>query len=75
MRYFTNVGQDRGPLLHGTVPGAIGVIEDPDKPMPIGMALRVGRDDAGRALWTLSIDGEDLPGRWVVIDREFQPAQ
>ena len=75
MRYFTNVGQDRGPLLHGTVPGAIGVIEDPDKPMPIGMALRVGRDDAGRALWTLSIDGEDLPGRWVVIDREFHPAE
>jgi hypothetical protein len=75
VRYFTNVGQDRGPLLHGTVPGAIGVIEDPDKPMPIGMALRVGRDDAGRALWTLSIDGEDLPGRWVVIDREFHPAE
>ena len=75
MRYFTNVGQDRGPLLHGTVPGAIGVLEDLDKSMPIGMALRVGRDDAGRALWTLSVDGDDLPGRWVVVDREFQPAQ
>ena len=75
MRYFTNVGQDRGPLLHGTVPGAIGVIEDPDKPMPIGMALRVGRDDAGRALWALTIDGEDLPGRWVVVDREFRMAR
>ena len=73
MRYFTNAGPDRGPLLYGTVPGAIGVLEDLDKSMPIGMALRVGRDDAGRALWTLSIDGEDLPGRWVVIDREFQP--
>ena len=75
MRYFTNVGPDRGPLLYGTVPGAIGVLEDLDKSMPIGMALCVGRDDVGRALWTLSIDGEDLPGRWVVVDREFQPAE
>jgi hypothetical protein len=75
VRYFTNVGPDRGPLLHGTVPGAIGVIEDLDKSMPIGMALRVGRDDAGRALWTLSIDGDDLPGRWVVVDREFRPTE
>jgi hypothetical protein len=43
--------------------------------MPIGMALRVGRDDTGCALWALTIDGEDLPGRWVVIDREFHSAQ
>ena len=75
MRYFTNVGPDRGPVLSGAVPGAIGVLEDLDKPMLVGMALRAGRDDAGRALWTLSIDGEDLPGRWVVIDREFHPAE
>ena len=76
MRYFTNVGPERGPVVYGTVPGAIGVLEALDKPMPIGMALRVGRDDASRALWTLSVDGnEDLPGRWVVVDREFQPAE
>ena len=75
MRYFTNVGPERGPVVYRTVPAAIGVLEALDKPMPIGMALRVGRDDAGRALWTLSIDGEDLPGRWVVVDREFQPAE
>jgi hypothetical protein len=36
------------------------------------MALCVGVDAAGRALWTLSIDA-DLPGRWIVIDREFHP--
>jgi hypothetical protein len=75
VRYFTNVGQDRGPLLHGTVPGAIGVIEDLDQPMPVGMALRVGVDAAGRALWALTIDGDDLPGRWVVVDREFKLAE
>ena len=75
MRYFANAGPDRGPLLSGTVPGAIGVLEDPDKPMPIGMALAVGVDAAGRAVWALTIDGDDLPRRWVVIDREFQPVQ
>jgi hypothetical protein len=75
VRYFTNVGPDRGPVLSGTVPGAIGVLEDLDKPMPVGMALRVGADAAGRALWALTIDGDDLPGRWVVVDREFHPAE
>jgi hypothetical protein len=62
-------------MLYGTVPGAIGILKDLDKSMPIGMALRVGRDDAGRALWAPTVDGEDLPGRWVVVDREFQPAE
>jgi len=74
VRYFTNVGPERGPVVYGTVPGAIGVLEDLDKSMPIGMALRVGRNDAGCALWALTVDGDDLPGRWVVVDREFQPA-
>ena len=73
MRYFTNVGPERGPVVYGTVPGAIGVLEALDKPMPIGMALAVGVDAAGRAVWALTIDGDDLPGRWVVVDREFQP--
>ena len=74
MRYFTNAGPERGPLRYGAVPGAIGVLAALDKSMPVGMALRVGADAWCRALWTLSIDGEDLPGRWVVVDREFQPA-
>jgi hypothetical protein len=75
VRYFTDVGPDRGPLLYGTVPGAISVLEALDKPMPIGMALAVGVDAAGCALWALTVAGDDLPGRWVVVDREFHPAQ
>jgi hypothetical protein len=73
VRYFTNAGPDRGPLRYGTVPGAIGVLEALDKPMPIGMALHAGRDAAGRAVWTLSVADADVPGRWVVVDREFRP--
>ena len=75
MRYFTDAGPFRGPLLHRIWPDAIGVIEDLEKPIPVGMTLCVGRDDAGRALWALTVDSDDVPGRWVVIDREFQPAR
>jgi hypothetical protein len=42
--------------------------------MPVGLALRVGVDAAGRSVWELVIDDVLVPGRWVVIDREFQPA-
>jgi hypothetical protein len=75
VRYFANVGPDRGPLLYGTVPGAIGVLEALDQPMPVGLAVRVGRDTAGCALWELVVHDAVVPGRWVVIDREFHPVQ
>jgi len=52
VRYFANAGPSRGPLLSGAAPGAIGVLEALDQPMPIGMALAVGRDAAGLAVWT-----------------------
>ena len=74
MRYFTNVGPERGPVVYGTVPGAIGVLEALDKPMPIGQALCVGVDAAGLAVWELVVHDAVVPGRWVVIDREFHPA-
>jgi hypothetical protein len=74
MRYFTSFGPQSGALLYSAAFGAIAVLEALDQPMPIGMALCVSVDAAGRALWTLSIDADDLPGRWVVVDREFHPA-
>jgi hypothetical protein len=75
VRYFCNVGPVRGPLRYGAVPDAISVLAALDRPMPLGMALCVGVDAAGRALWALTIAGDDLPSRWIVIDREFQPAE
>jgi hypothetical protein len=57
------------------VPKAIRVLEDLDRPIGIGLALRVGVDAAGSALWELVIDDVLVPGRWVVVDREFQPAE
>ena len=75
MRYFTNAGPERGPLRYDAVPGAIGVLEVLDRPIGIGLALRVGVDATGSALWELVIDDALVPGRWVAVDREFQPAQ
>ena len=75
MRYFTNVGPDRGPVLAGTVPGAIDVLEAPDQPIPVGLALRAGRDAAGIAVWRLVVHNATVPGRWIVVDREFRPVR
>jgi hypothetical protein len=43
--------------------------------MSIGVAISVGRDDAGRTLWELVVHDAIVPGRWVVVDREFHPAR
>jgi len=32
-------------------------------------------DENGLAVWTLRIGKEEIPGRWIIVDREFQPAQ
>jgi hypothetical protein len=75
MRYHVNVGPERGPIMCHDTPGAIGVMEGPNRKMPVGMAMRTGWDAAGRALWRLVMHGEAVPGCWLVIDREFRPAQ
>jgi hypothetical protein len=74
MPYFANISQ-RGPVKYRDVPGSIGVLETPDNPMPIGQAHCKTWDDQGRAVWVLSIGGHQVAGRWVIIDREFRPAE
>jgi hypothetical protein len=74
MSYHTDAGPVCGPFLHREVVGAIGVHESPaGSATPIGRALCLGWDDAGVAVWELVVEGADLAGRWVVIDREFRP--
>jgi hypothetical protein len=75
VRYFANFGPQYGEFLYSPAIAGIGVIEALDKPRSIGAAMCGGRDARGRAVWTLSVHGEDGPGRWVVIDREFHPKQ
>jgi hypothetical protein len=71
MEYFTNASVS-GPVRYGQLPGSIGVLEALDKPMPIGMAFASGRTEGGLPVWRLTVDGDDVPGRWVIVDREFR---
>ena len=77
--YFTNIGPARGPILNRdfSLLGAIGVLAARGNHSPIGMALPTGWDEEGRILWRLTQrKGKvELPGLWVVVDREFRPAQ
>jgi hypothetical protein len=73
MRYFANIGNAKGSVKYRDVIGAIGVLESRDNHMPIGMAFCKTWDENGLAVWVLTIGGREIPGRWVIIDREFKP--
>jgi hypothetical protein len=76
MTYFTNVGPASGSLRHYAAPGAIDALESRDGSARVGTALSVGNDASGATLWRLTVQGTELPGTWVVVDREFvRPAQ
>jgi hypothetical protein len=74
MAYYTNLGPLSGPLLASAGYFAIGVVSAPQTRTPIGTALVTGQDRDGRALWRLAIDNVELPGLWIVVDRQFRPA-
>jgi hypothetical protein len=74
MSDFANIGPRPGPILGRHRLAAIGVLEAPDDRMPVGMALAIGRADDEVEVWELTVRGAELPGRWVVVDREFRPA-
>ena len=73
-RYFAHISQ-KGKIRYGEVPGSIGVLEALDKFMPIGEASCRTHDENGLAVWTLRIGKEEIPGRWMIVDREFRPVQ
>jgi hypothetical protein len=74
VRYFAHITA-AGPVRSGQFPFAIGVLESPDKPMPIGMAFGVGRTESGLELWQLVVNGADAPGRFVIVNREFRQVE
>ena len=69
--YFANVGPLRGPVRYATVPGAVGVLEAPDNPVPVGIASLTNRvlphlfpsadEDVFRATLERAIDIERPP--------------
>ena len=72
--YFAHISL-KGPVKYGQVPGSISVHDSLDDPMPIGIASCCGWGVDGLAVWTLRVGRQEIPGRWVIIDREFKPAQ
>ncbi len=72
--FFAHISH-KGKIRYGDVPGSIGVLEAPDKLMPIGEAHCLTWDENGLAVWTIRISKQVIPGRWVFVDREFKPVQ
>jgi hypothetical protein len=70
--YYASLGPPRGPLIHNEALLALRVTRTWHGGGTIGEAICVGRDAAGVALWVLTVGTVELPGRWVVIDREFR---
>jgi hypothetical protein len=73
MSYFANAGPKTGPILWRDDYEAIGVLEARADHMLIGTALLAGWGSGGAALWRLIVDDVELPGRWIVVGREFRP--
>jgi hypothetical protein len=66
-RYYAHISA-AGPVRYGQLPGSIGVLDSPDHPMPVGTAFEVGQSEGGLAVWCLTVEGADMPGRWVIVD-------
>jgi hypothetical protein len=74
MSYFANFGPRSGPIKGRHRLVAIGVLQAPDDLTWIGVALAIGRADDEVEVWQVTVRGVELPGLWVVVDREFHPA-
>jgi hypothetical protein len=70
--YYTNL-LVRGAIKHKIVSHPVGVIDSLLGGLPIGVATCVGNDENGLALWILAVNGDRIPGSWVIVDREFRP--
>jgi hypothetical protein len=75
MWYYSSAGPALGLLMFAAVRTPIGILEAPKDAVPVGTAICVGSDAAGMAVWHLTIRGAELPGRWIVVDREFRPVR
>jgi hypothetical protein len=72
--YFTDAGPDSGPILWSDVSDGIEVLRTPGDHPAIGRAIPVGWTEGGIALWELTVGNDALPGRWLVLGRQFLPA-
>jgi hypothetical protein len=75
MGYFADTGPWSGPILWRDGHHAIGVLESRDADIPVGRALGCGFGWDGVALWRLIVHNVAVPGKWIVVGREFWPEE
>ena len=71
IRFFTSVAREQNGHLDREAPGLVNVLLSTHDPTPVGVAFPMGLNDVGLRLWTLYIDGVELPGQWTIVGREF----
>jgi hypothetical protein len=74
MSYHTNVGPKSGPLQYRDASDVSCVLKSLDGDVPAGMAKKVGWDVNRVAVWRLTVAEAELPGSWIVVDRQFRLA-
>ena len=72
--YFSDVGPQSGLFLRRHARGRVIDVMSSNRDR-IGTAQPCGWDEEGAQFWKLVISGDILPGRFVVIDREFRPEE
>jgi hypothetical protein len=73
MRYFTNIGPERGAIFYRDHRNAIGVLSAPNTYLPVGWAFGFTWDHQGRQVYRLSLKKSgDQTGGWIAVDREFR---
>ncbi len=72
--FYADCGPILGPMLYKDAPATIGVLESPGAPSPIALAICIGPDPDGVALWRVILDDIELSGLWVIVDNEFRRA-
>ena len=70
VRYFADIVEP-GTIRYGQFCCAIGVLDSPDNRILVGSAFDHARTSSGIAVWRLHVRGVEVPGRWIVRDREF----
>jgi hypothetical protein len=71
MGFYTNAGPMSGTILWRDDHATIDVLRDPGDLAPMGTARRVGSTASGIALWEIVVGYTPVPGRWIVLGREF----
>ena len=67
MEYFTTASK-KGRVRYGQLSHLIGVADTPGYVMPIGQANQVGKSVDGLALWCFTVNGSEVPARFVIVD-------